>query len=127
MLEYFHIVVIKINPDLNPVHTLVVFRRDKPKAIDMLGMIEILAHQIEDYISVELVLILLCFTNWKHESPSVLISDVLPLGLDILLEELDRVYDLPLLINEVAKIWYAEYLFCLLSLLTKKWSRLLSL
>lgn len=126
MLQDLHVIIIKIHPNLNPINGLVVLRRDKPKTIDMLGMIKIFTHQIEDYICIKLIFILLCLINWEDKPSSILISNILPFRLDILLEIFNRIYYLPLIIDEIT-IWDSEYLCCLFSLLTKKWSRLLSL
>jgi len=52
MLQDFHIIIIKINPDLNSVERFIVFGRDESKSVDILRMVEIFTHKIEDYIGI---------------------------------------------------------------------------
>ncbi len=69
----------------------------------MFGVIKILTQEIEDKIGIDLVLIFLALVDREDESASSFVLRILPLGLNSLLEVLDRVDSSPLLINLVSE------------------------
>jgi hypothetical protein len=90
----------------------------------VLRKIEILPQQVKDQIGVDLVLIRLLFTHGEDEPAALLIPWILPLGLDPLLEVLDRVDPAPFVLNQVAE-WAGSYVCCLLLFCSRNRSRLL--
>jgi len=69
----------------------------------MFGVIKILTQEIEDKIGIDLVLIFLALVDREDESASPFVLRILPLGLNSLLEVLDRVDSSPLLIDLVSE------------------------
>lgn len=103
MFEQFHVVVGEVNPNLHAVEALVVFWRNETKSIDVFRVFKIFPHQEEHQVGVDLLLVLLVTVDREYESPSLLVTRVLPLGLDAQLEVLDGVDPTPLLFDEVTK------------------------
>lgn len=68
----------------------------------MLREIEIFTKQVERKIRVNLVLVFLILINREDKSSSLLIPGVFPLGLDALLEVLNRVHPPPCILDLVA-------------------------
>lgn len=68
----------------------------------MLREIEIFTKQVEHKIRINLVLVFLILINREDKSSSLLISGVLPLRLDTLLEVLNRVHPPPCIFDLVA-------------------------
>lgn len=68
----------------------------------MLREIEIFTKQVEHKIRINLVLVFLVLINREDKSSSLLISGVLPLRLDTLLEVLNRVDPPPCIFDLVA-------------------------
>lgn len=68
----------------------------------MLRKIEIFTKQVEHKIRINLILVFLVLINREDKSSSLLISGVLPLRLDTLLEVLNRVDPPPCIFNLVA-------------------------
>lgn len=68
----------------------------------MLREIKIFTKQVKDKIGINLILVFLILINREDKPSSLLISGVLPLGLDTLLEVLNRVHSSPLILDLVA-------------------------
>jgi hypothetical protein len=68
----------------------------------MLREIEIFTKQVEHKIRINLILVFLVLINREDKSSSLLISGVLPLRLDTLLEVLNRVDPPPCIFDLVA-------------------------
>lgn len=126
MNEVLIVGIVEVYPNFHTIVGLWIFRRDEPKAIDVLWMIKILAHKIKDKICINLILIFLALIHREHESPSFLVLRILPLGLNSFLEILNRVDFSPLLVDLVSE-WRETYVICLLLFWSRKLSRLFSL
>jgi hypothetical protein len=68
----------------------------------MLRIIEIFTHQVEDQISIDLVLILLVLIDWENKSASLLVPGIFPLGLDAFLEILEGVHSSPFILHQIS-------------------------
>lgn len=124
MGQHLRVLFIEVDPDLHSVEGLHVLWGDEAEAVDVLREIEVLSQQIKDKIGVDFILVGLLLAHGEDEASSILIAGILPLGLDALLEVLDRVDPAPFVLDEVAA-WGRGYLFCLLLFWRRKWSRLL--
>lgn len=124
MRQHLRILPVEVHPDLHPVERLHILRGDEPEAVDVLRKIEILPQKVEDQVGVDLVLVGLLLADREDETAALLVAGVLPLGLDSLLEVLDRVDPAPFVLNQVAE-WAGRYVCCLLLLCSRNRSRLL--
>ena len=124
MRQPLRILLVEVHPDLHPVERLHILRRDEPEAVDVLRKIEILPQKVEDQVGVDLVLVGLLLTDREDETTALLVAGVFPLGLDSLLEVLDRVDPAPFVLNQVAE-WAGSYVCCLLLFCSRNRSRLL--
>ena len=122
--QHLGVLLIEVHPDLHPIERLHVLRGDEPEPVNVLRKIEILPQEVKDQIGVDLVLIRLLLTHGEDEAAALLIPRILPLGLDALLEVLDRVDPAPFVLHQVSAC-LVGYVCCLLLLCSKKRSRLL--
>jgi hypothetical protein len=123
--EDVHVLVVEVDPDFDAVVGLGVLGGDEAEAVDAFGVVEVLAEEVEDEVGVDVVFVLLVLVDGEDEAAAVLVLGVLPLGLDALLEILDGV-DPAVLVADEEAAWGEAYVFCLLLLLRRKFSRLLS-
>ena len=122
--QHLRILLIEVHPDLHPVERLDVLRGDEPEPVDVLRKIEILSQEVEDQVCVDLVLVGLLLADREDEPAALLVARVFPLGLDALLEVLNRVDPAPFVLDQVTE-WAGRYVCCLLLLCSRNRSRLL--
>jgi hypothetical protein len=102
MGQHLSIILIEVHPDLNPIEGLRVLRRDESESINMLGIIEIFTHKVEDQIGIDFILIFLVLVDWENKSASLLVPGVFPLGLNAFLEILEGVHSSPFVLHQIS-------------------------
>ena len=103
MLQQLHVVVGEIHPDFHPIGGLSVLGGNEPEAADVLAVVEVLTHQEENEVLVDLLLVGLSAPHWEHEAAAVFIFGILPFRFDPFLEVLDRVDPAELVLDLVAE------------------------
>lgn len=108
------VIFIEADPYLESVTGRVIdFGRDEPKPIDFVTAFEVFSKEKKGKLLINFLLVCLAFGNLKDKPSSILISFVLPLGLDPLTEVLNGVYSF-LGITHLVAMCRSEYAFCLL-------------
>ena len=101
--------VVEINPDFDTVEGLGSFGGREAETIDVFGLVESLAHEVEHQVPVQLVLVINGLIDGEDEPSSGFVLGVLPLGLDALLEKLHRVDSPPTALRHFEAIWVMAY------------------
>lgn len=105
LLDSLCLLIVEVDPYFDSEEEVILgagFGRNKSESIDILVPLEVFPDQIKEQSFINLFMIFLIFVNLKHKPTTFAVLGMLPLGLDVPLENIYGIDLLPLSIDLVS-------------------------